>query len=63
MKEYTREQRREIETEIDRLIMYHDRYEIRELCSKEEYALYYFVNKAIDDMSILDHITNIINDR
>ena len=63
MKKYTKEQMRDIEKQIDRMMMFHERYDIRDLCSKEEYALYYFVNKAINEISVLDHITNIIKER
>ena len=63
MKEYTQEQMRDIEREINRLIMFHEKYDIRELCQKEEYALQYFVNKAIDEISKLDHINNILKER
>lgn len=63
MKEYTREQMTDIEKHIDRLIMFHEKYDIRELCSKEEYALHYFINKAIDEISKLDHINNILKER
>ena len=63
MKEYTQEQMIDIERTINRLIMFHERYDIRELCMKEEYALHYFINKAIDEISRLDHITNIIKER
>ena len=63
MKEYTQEQMRDIEREINRLIMFHEKYDIRELCKKEEYALQYFVNKAIDEISKLDHINNILKER
>jgi hypothetical protein len=60
MKEYTREQMQEIERKINNLIMNHDRWEIKELCLSEEYALYYFVNKAMDEISTLEHIRNIV---
>ena len=63
MKEYTQEQMRAIEREINNLIMNHSRYDIKELCKKEEYALYYFVHKAMDEISTLEHITNIINNK
>ena len=60
MREYTQEEIRAIERKINDLIMAHDRWEIKELCSKEEYALYYFVHKAMDEISTLEHIKNII---
>lgn len=63
MKEYTREQMQEIERKIDDLISVHDRWEIRELCQIEEYALYYFINKALDQINTLEHIKNIIKER
>ena len=63
MKEYTREEMRDIERKINNLIMNHDIYEIKELCKKEEYALYYFVRKAIEEISTLDHIRNITKER
>ena len=63
MKEYTREEMRDIERAINGMIMNHERYDIRDLCTKEEYALYYFINKAINEISMLDHITNIIKER
>ena len=63
MKEYTQEEMRAIEREVNNLIMNHSRYDIKELCKKEEYALYYFINKAMDEISTLEHITNIINNK
>ncbi len=63
MKEYTKEEMRAIETTINKLIMAHDRWEIKELCKKEDYALSYFINKAITEISALEHITNIINNK
>lgn len=63
MENYTREEMREIERKINHLIMEHNRYEIKELCKKEEYALYYFINKAIDEISKLEHIEYIIKER
>ena len=63
MKEYTQEQMRDIEKQINRLIMFHEKYDIRELCQREEYALYYFINKAIEEISRLDHISDIIKER
>lgn len=61
MKEYTNEEMRNLERAINHFIMAHDRWSIKELCSREEYALHYFINKAIDEISTLEHITNIIN--
>lgn len=63
MKEYTKEEMRAIERKINNLIMAHDRWEIRELCKKEDYALSYFIEKAINEISTLEHITNIINNK
>lgn len=63
MKDYTREETRDIEREINRLIMNHDCYNIRKLCEKEEYALYYFVQKALFEISTLEHIKNIIKEK
>lgn len=63
MKEYTREEMNAIEREVNNLIMNHSRYDIKELCTKEEYALHYFIHKAIDEISTLEHITNIINNK
>lgn len=63
MKEYTREKMRDIERKVNNLIMQHDRYEIKELCQEEEYALYYFISKAMDEISTLEHIENIIKER
>lgn len=60
MKEYTREEQRDIERKINTLIMAHDKWEIKELCLLEEYALSYFISKAIDEISTLEHIKNII---
>lgn len=60
MKEYTREEMRDIERKINALIMNHDRWEIKELCKQEEYALVYFISKAMDEISTLEHIKNII---
>ena len=63
MKEYTQEEKQEIARKINNLIMYHDRWEIIELCQQEEYALRYFVNKAIEEISTLEHIRNITKER
>ena len=63
MKEYTKEEMQEIERKINILIMTHDRWEIRELCQQEEYALHYFVNKALNEISTLEHIRNIIKEK
>lgn len=63
MKEYTKEEMRNIERKVNNLIMNHDRYEIKELCQQEEYALYYFINKAINEISTLEHIRNIIKEK
>lgn len=63
MKEYTKEEMRDIERKINNLIMTHDRWEIRELCQIEEYALYYFINKALEEISTLEHIKNIIKEK
>ena len=60
---YTQKEMRELEKTIDYYIMTHDRFEIKELCKKEEYALNYFVSKAITEISKLEHITKIINDK
>lgn len=60
LKKYTREEIENIAREIDELISIHDRYDIRELCKKEEYALYYFINKAMDEIIKLEQIKNII---
>ena len=63
MKEYTQEEMREIERTINNLIMNHSKYDIKELCKKEDYALHYFIQKAMDEISTLEHITNIINNK
>lgn len=63
MKDYTREEMRDIERKINGLIMEHDRWEIKELCKKEEYALYYFIGKAMDEISKIEHIEYIIKER
>jgi hypothetical protein len=63
MKEYTPEERQEIERKVNNLIMNHDRWEIRDLCQREEYALYYFVNKAINEISTLEHVRNITKEK
>lgn len=63
MKEYTKEEMRTLEREINKHIMNHSKYEIRELCQKEEYALHYFISKAMDEISTLEHITNIIHNK
>lgn len=63
MKEYTQEEMRAIERTINNLIMNHSKYDIKELCKKEEYALHYFISKAMDEISTLEHITNIINNK
>lgn len=63
MKERTTEELRAIERKINNLIMAHDRWEISELCKTDDYALNYFVSKAITEISTLEHITNIINNK
>ena len=63
MKQYTKEELLAIERAINNLIMAHDRWEICELCKKEEYALNYFINKAITEISTLEHIKQVINDK
>lgn len=63
MKEYTQEEMRNIERTINNYIMDHDKYSIKELCKIEEYALHYFIQKAMMEISTLEHITNIINDK
>lgn len=63
MKEYTREEMRNIERKINNLIMQHDRWEIKELCKQEEYALAYFIDKAMDEISKIEHIEYIIKER
>lgn len=63
MKEYTREEMREIERKINDFIMSHDRWEIKQLCKREEYALEYFIGKAMDEISKIEHIEYIIKER
>lgn len=63
MKEYTREEMRDIERKINGLIMNHDKWEIKELCKREEYALSYFISKAMDEISKIEHIAYIIKER
>ena len=63
MKEYTREEMRDIERKINNLIMNHDRWEIKEYCKQEEYALACFIEKAMDEISKLEHISYIIKER
>ena len=63
MKRYTPEEMQHIENEINNLILMSDRYSIRELCTKEEYALYYFTNKAMDSINTLNHIDAILKDK
>lgn len=63
MNQLTTEAMREIERTINKYIMEHDRFSIKELCKKEDYALHYFINKAISEISTLEHITNIINNK
>ena len=61
MKEYTPEEMRNIERVINNYIMNHDKFSIKELCRKEDYALSYFISKAMDEISTLEHIKNILN--
>ena len=63
MKEYTQEEKKQIARDINILIMNHSKYDIIELCKEEEYALSYFVSKAMQEISTLEHITNIINNK
>lgn len=60
MKEYTREQMESIENQLNVLIEKHDSYDIRELCQKEEYALYCFTQKALEAMSKIQHIKGML---
>ena len=60
MKEYTQKEMRNLEREINYYIMTHDKFSIKELCKKEDYALSYFVSKAMEEISTLEHIKNII---
>ena len=57
MKERTKEEQRAIERKINNLIMEHNKREICELCKIDDYALCYFIEKAINEIS------NIINNK
>lgn len=59
-KQYTLEEIKHIELMIDNYISVHDRYSIKELCQQEEYALDYFVSKALYNIATVEHIKNII---
>lgn len=63
MREYTQEEKQEIARTINILIMNHNRYDIIELCKQDEFALAYFVQKAMKEIETLQHITNIINNK
>lgn len=59
-KNYTKEEMQNIQLKIDNYISTHDRYSIKELCSIEEYAMNYFIQKAMDSIITIEHIKNII---
>ena len=61
MKDYTVEEMISIERLINNYIMNHDKFSIKELCRKEDYALSYFIGKAMNEISTLEHIKNILN--
>ena len=59
----TPEERQEIARSSNILIMNHAKQDIIELCKEDEYALSYFVQKAMKEIETLQHITNIINNK
>lgn len=61
MQETREEIKANLQKVIDEYIKSHDKYCIKELCKIESYALAYFVEKAMDAIVTLEHITNIIN--
>ena len=61
MNNLTQEQKQEIEQRIDNRIYYSDKYAIRELIKENDYALYYFVEMAIDNIKTLRQIKDIFH--
>lgn len=49
--EYTREEIQNITRQINNLIMMHDKKGIEKLCKANEYALHYFIGKAIEEIN------------
>ena len=63
MKEYTREEMTRVEKLIDNLVLKHDCFSIKEVCLDDEYALAYFIEKAMDDIRTIEHIQYVIKER
>lgn len=61
MTNLTNEQRMEIEQRIDNRVYYSDKYAIREMLKEDDYALYYFVEMAIDNIKTLRQIKDIFH--
>lgn len=61
MNNMTNEQRMEIEQRIDNRIYYHDKQELRRLIKENDYALYYFVDVAMDNIKTLNSIKDILH--
>jgi hypothetical protein len=61
MRDLTQEQKQEIEQKIDNRLYYSDKYAIRELIQNDPYALYYFVDVALDNIRTLRQIKDIFN--
>lgn len=61
MNNLTNEQKMEIEQRIKNRVYYSDKYEIRKLIKENEYALYYFVDMAMDDIKTLRQIKDIFH--
>ena len=61
MLELKNEEKIEIEQRIDNRIYYSDKYEIRKLIKENDYALYYFVEKAMEDIKTLRQIKDIFH--
>ena len=61
MNNLTNEQIQEIEQRIDNRIYYSDKQEIRKLIKENDYALYYFVDVAMENIRTVSKIKDIFH--
>ena len=61
MNNLTNEQMQEIEQRIDNRIYYSDKQEIRKLIKENDYALYYFVDVAMENIETVSKIKDIFH--
>lgn len=61
MRELTQDQMQDIETKVDNRVYYSDKYAIRELIANDPYALYYFVDVAMENINTLRKIKDIFH--